>query len=162
MEHLTGNGINIILSIIIIIYLIKIDDCSCISHIKNEKKYLKEWYLFIIIWFIIFSIYSFSHFKNYHKTIKNKNHFNLFFNLPSLLIIINIIIYIIHIFMLIKTLIYIKKLREIDCDCELVKYQDLIYYTIIGWFSICAFFVLLMIIGIIIHIYYYYSCKNKK
>lgn len=159
MQQLTGTGVNIILSIIIIVYLIKIDDCSCISKIKNEKKYLKEWYVFMIIWMIISAFYSYSHFKNYHKTIKINSHFNFFINLPLPLLIINIIINIIHIFMLIRTLIYIKKLKEIDCDCELVKYQDLVYYTIIAWFAICAFFILLIIIGIIIMIYYSYKKK---
>ena len=156
MQQLTGTGINIILSIIIIVYLIKIDDCSCIANIKNEKKYLKEWYAFMIIWMIISAFYLYCHFKNYHKTIKINSHFNFFINLPLPLLILNFIINIIHIFMLIRTLIYIKKLKEVECDCELVRYQDLIYYTIIAWFSICAFFILLIILGIIIHLYYYF------
>ena len=42
MQHLTGTGINIILSIIIIVYLIKIDNCSCIANIKNEKKIIER------------------------------------------------------------------------------------------------------------------------
>jgi len=157
MQQLTGAGINIILSIIVIVYLIKINDCSCISKIKNHKKYLIKWFAFMIIWTIISAIFLFYHFKNYHKTIKINNHFNFFINLPLPLLIINMIINIIHIIMLIRTLIYIKKLKDIDCDCELIYYQDLIYYTIIGWFAICAFVLLLMIIGIIINGYYYYS-----
>jgi hypothetical protein len=160
MQQLTGTGINIILSIIIIVYLIKIDDCSCIANIKNEKKYLKEWYAFMIIWLIISALYIYSHFDNYHKTIKNNNHFNFFSNLPLPLLIINLIINIIHIYMLIRTFVYIRKLREVECDCELVLYQDLIYYTIICWFAICLFFILLISIGIIIMLYYSY--KNKK
>ncbi len=157
MQQLTGAGINIILSIIVIVYLIKINDCSCISKIKNDKKYLIEWFAFMIIWTIISAIFLFYHFKNYHKTIKINNHFNFFINLPLPLLIINMIINIIHIIMLIRSLIYIKKLKDIDCDCELIYYQDLVYYTIIGWFAICAFVLLLMIIGIIINGYYYYS-----
>jgi hypothetical protein len=50
------------------------------------------------------------------------------------------------------------KLAEEMHARELVKYQDLIYYTIIGWFSICAFFVLLMMIGIII-LFRWIDCK---
>jgi hypothetical protein len=161
MQQLTGAGINIILSIIIIVYLIKIDDCSCVSKIKNEKKYLKEWYAFMIIWTIFSSIFIFSHFKNYYKTIKINNNFNYFINLPLPLLIINIIINIIHILILIKTLIYIKKLRDIECNCELIGYQDLIYYTLIVWFSIIAFILLLTIIGIIIFIYYYSTKINN-
>jgi hypothetical protein len=161
MQQLTGTGINIILSIIIIVYLIKIDNCSCVSKIKNEKQYLKEWFMFMIIWMIINAFYFFSHFKNYHKTIKINSHFNFFINLPLPLLMINMIINIIHLFILTKTLIYIKNLKEIGCDCELIRYQDLVYYTIIAWFSISLLFILLLIIGIIINVYYY-SYKNKK
>jgi len=161
MQQLTGTGINIILSIIIIVYLIKIDNCSCNSKIKKEKQYLKEWFIFMIIWMIINALYFYSHFTNYHKTIKINSHFNFFINLPLPLLIINFIINFIHLFILFKTLIYIKKLKNTNCDCELIRYQDLVYYTIIAWFSISVFFILLLIIGIIINLYYY-SYKNKK
>ena len=125
------NGFGVILTIIILYWLFKIDKCPC-THIP-EGKYLKEWFIFDIIFSVLFFIYL--------LTIGDLN--NSFIN--ELLFIV-IIIVIINIIMIIRLLIYINKLKEIKCDCGLSKLENFIYYWYIISFSLLLFMILLALL----------------
>ena len=125
------NGFGVILTIIILYWLFKIDKCPC-THIP-EGKYLKEWFIFDIIFSVLFFIYL--------LTIGDLN--NSFSN--ELLFIV-IIIVIINIIMIIRLLIYINKLKEIKCDCGLSKLENFIYYWYIISFSLLLFMILLALL----------------
>jgi hypothetical protein len=130
------NGFGTILTILILYWLFKIDKCPC-THIP-EGKYLKEWFIFDIIFSILFFVYLI--------TIGDLN--NSFSN--ELLFIV-IIITIINIIMIIRLLIYINKLKEIKCDCGLSKLENFIYYWYIIVFSL--FMILLALL------YYFFIDK---
>jgi hypothetical protein len=125
------NGFGVILTIIILYWLFKIDKCPC-THIP-EGKYLKEWFIFDIIFSVLFFVYL--------LTIGDLN--NSFSN--ELLFIV-IIIVIINIIMIIRLLIYINKLKEIKCDCGLSKLENFIYYWYIISFSLVLFMILLALL----------------
>ena len=125
------NGFGVILTIIILYWLFKIDKCPC-THIP-EGKYLKEWFIFDIIFSVLFFVYL--------LTIGDLN--NSFSN--ELLFIV-IIIIIINIIMIIRLLIYINKLKEIKCDCGLSKLENFIYYWYIISFSLLLFMILLALL----------------
>jgi hypothetical protein len=132
------NGFGTILTILILYWLFKIDKCPC-THIP-EGKYLKEWFIFDIIFSILFFVYLI--------TIGDLN--NSFSN--ELLFIV-IIITIINIIMIIRLLIYINKLKEIKCDCGLSKLENFIYYWYIIVFSLLLFMILLALL------YYFFIDK---
>jgi len=132
------NGFGTILTILILYWLFKIDKCPC-THIP-EGKYLKEWFIFDIIFSILFFVYLI--------TIGDLN--NSFSN--ELLFIV-IIITIINIIMIIRLLIYINKLKEIKCDCGLSKLENFIYY----WYIIV--FSLFMILLALALLYYFFIDK---
>ena len=136
---MNNNGIvSIIITILILYWLFKIDKCPC-THIP-EGKYLKEWFIFDIIFSILFFVYLI--------TIGDLN--NSFSN--ELLFIV-IIITIINIIMIIRLLIYINKLKEIKCDCGLSKLENFIYY----WYIIV--FSLFMILLALALLYYFFIDK---
>ena len=122
------NGFGVILSILILYWLFKIDDCKC-THI-SEGKYLKEWFLFEIIFQILFYIYLIST-------------GNLNLNYTNVLLFIGIILTVINLVMIIRLLIFIHKLKEINCDCGLTKLENFIYYWYIVGFSIILFIILI-------------------
>jgi len=134
------NGFGTILTILILYWLFKIDKCPC-THIP-EGKYLKEWFIFDIIFSILFFVYLI--------TIGDLN--NSFSN--ELLFIV-IIITIINIIMIIRLLIYINKLKEIKCDCGLSKLENFIYY----WYIIV--FSLFMILLALLFLFFYRQILNN-
>jgi len=124
----------------IIYWLYKMDSCACGNKIP-EKKYLKEWFIFAFIYSLIAEIY-----------LHTNNH-----DLQSLLYF-NILLWIlsfINIIMFIRMFIYIRKLRELKCDCGMLKQQNFIYYYQIIAFSIFGFmFLMLCLVGIFFAIGY--------
>jgi hypothetical protein len=122
------NGFGGILTILILYWLFKIDDCKC-THIE-EGKYLKEWFLFEIIIQVIFFVYLIAT-------------GNLNSNYSNILTFIAIIIAVISLVMVIRLVIFIHKLKEINCNCGLTKLENFIYYWYIVGFSIALFMLLL-------------------
>lgn len=122
------NGFGIIISILILFWLFKIEKCKCTN--IPEGKYLKEWFLFEIIFQILIFVYLLAT-GNFYKSYSN------------LLLFITIIITIINLVMIIRLLIYIHKLKDINCDCGLTKLENFIYYWYIVGFSIILFIMLL-------------------
>jgi hypothetical protein len=125
------NGFGVILTIIILYWLFKIDKCPC-THI-SEGKYLKEWFIFDIVFSILFFVYLVT-IGDLNKSFSNE------------LLFIVIIIIIINIIMIIRLLIYINKLKEIKCDCGLSKLENFIYYWYIVAFSLLLFMILLALL----------------
>lgn len=132
---------------LIIYWLNKIDTCLCASKIP-EKKYLKEWFVFKIIIILI-------------NTIIINNYNNLSKSTLIIIMMIFIIIAIIDLVMLIRLFIYIRKMRELKCNCGMLKFQNFIYYYLIVAFSFIAFTLLILIIyGIFMASNYTKKIKN--
>ena len=105
------NGVGIIITILILYWLFKIDKCLC-THIP-EGKYLKEWFIFDIIFSIIFF--------GYFLMTNNLNS-----NYTNVLLFVAIIITIINIIMIIR----------------LSTLENFIYYWYIVGFSFILFMIL--------------------
>ena len=87
---------------------------------------------------------------------------NLSISTLRILIIIPVIIAIINIIMLIRLFIYIRKIKELNCNCGYLKQQNIIYYYLIIIFSIISFILFIIIIFGFIKAVNYYSKNSKK
>lgn len=113
-------------NIFIIYWLNKMNVCKCSANF-SERKYLYEWYIFMIIWLIIYFIIIIS----YNGI------------LPTPIYIINSIIGFINLVMIVRLFIYLRKLRETNCNCGTLRELTIIYYYLIFLFSLFAFIILL-------------------
>ena len=117
-------------SFFILDWLIKVNKCKCAN--IDEGLYLKEWYMFLIVYQIIIGIYMIAY-----------NDFE-----PSgIIVILSTIISLIAFVMIVRLLIYIHKLKEIKCDCGMSVRENIIYYFYIVGYSIALFIILLAILG---------------
>jgi hypothetical protein len=119
----------------IINWLYKMDKCACARKIP-EKKYLKEWFVFIFIYSVIIHIILYTY-ENYHSP-----------KYLTFMLYLNIIIWIvaiINIVMFIRMFMYILKLREIKCNCGMLKQQTFIYYYQIVAFTIMGLSLFLLL-----------------
>jgi len=122
--------ISLCINFFILYWLIKVEKCKCAN--IDEGLYLKEWYMFLIVYQILFSIYMIAY-----------NDFE-----PSgVLYMISTIISLIAFVMIVRLLIYIHKLKEIKCDCGMSVRENIIYYFYIVGYSIALFIILLAILG---------------
>ena len=128
---ITISIVSIMISLFILDWLNKIALCKC-SNIP-EGMFLREWWVFLIIWKIFYLIL----FIAYEADV---NEFPLFINILSLIIGIVTIIMIVRLFM------YIRKLRDMKCDCGLSPEQNIIYYYLLVLFGVLVF----VILGIIL------------
>jgi len=111
-------------------WLTNIHKCKC-SDIP-EGKNLKEWFTFFVIFELIwFFVYIFI-----------RDNLNFMFPMAFLLFVLGIV----NIVYMIKTIIYIKKLRDISCKCGSQFQQTLIYSTLIINFSFILLGMLLTLI----------------
>lgn len=113
-------------------WLNKIKHCKCTD--IPERKFLPEWYSFMSIWVII-------NLGIYIAYSANPADY------PIFVTILSIIILIINLVMVIRLFIYIRRLKEMNCDCGLTQEENIIYYYLIIAFSFAAFIMLLAIIG---------------
>jgi|LakMenE01Jun11ns_1017448.scaffolds.fasta_scaffold9957967_8 hypothetical protein len=118
------------ISFFILDWLIKVDKCKCAN--IDESLYLKEWYMFLIVYQIIAGIFM----------IANND-----FENSGILFIISLFVSIIAFVMIVRLLIYIHKLKEIKCDCGMTVRENIIYYFYIVGYSIALFIILLAILG---------------
>jgi len=132
----------------VVYYLTKIENCVCASKIP-EKKYLKEWFIIqIIITFIALII----------TTIGNYDFMSqfIFLGIYMIFVIINLI-------NLARLFIYIKKLRELKCNCGMLKVQNYLYYDLmIGFYIISFVLIILLIFGIYMAIKFFNKSHNKN
>ena len=113
-------------------WLNKIKHCKCAD--IPERKFLPEWYSFLSIWIII-------NLGIYIAYSANPADYPIFVS------ILSVIILIINLVMVIRLFIYIRRLKEMNCDCGLSQEENIIYYNLIVAFSFAAFIMLLGIIG---------------
>jgi hypothetical protein len=142
-QQMTIYIISAIISAIILIFinywLNTTDKCDCTKNIP-EKKYLKEWFTFMIIYLII----------QFIIVIVNNS-------IPIIFVILGFPITIINLVMYIRLFIYIRKLREIDCKCGSSLKRNIIYYYLIVAFTILAISLILIIMSLIIIATTYFS-----
>jgi hypothetical protein len=132
----------------LIYYLRKIEKCVCASKLP-EKKYIKEWFIFQIIATIIYIIIIVDYYN-----VMSQSTFNIVIGIYITIVFINFI-------NLARLFIYIKKLRELKCDCGMLKFQNFIYYDLMIALSIVA--VVLIIIAIIaIYIAFNFFTKSRN
>ena len=112
-------------------WLNKIKHCKCTD--IPERKFLPEWYSFMSIWIIITLGIYIAYSANPA-------------DYPIFVTILSIIILIINLVMVIRLFIYIRRLKEMNCDCGLTQEENIIYYYLIIAFSFAAFIMLLAII----------------
>ena len=117
-------------SFFILDWLIKVNKCKCAN--IDEGLYLKEWYMFLIVYQIIIGIYMIA----YND-----------FESSGIIVILSTIISLIAFVMIVRLLIYIHKLKEIKCDCGMSVRENIIYYFYIVGYSIALFIILLAILG---------------
>ena len=125
--------ISLCINFFILYWLIKVEKCKCAN--IDEGLYLKEWYIFLVIYQTIMFIMIL---------------FNI--SIPKtditlmLLFIFSIILSIISFVMIIRLLIYISKLKKNNCDCGMSRQENIIYYYYIVVFSVILFFMLLFLL----------------
>lgn len=116
-------------------WLNKIKTCKCTD--IQERKFLPEWFSFFTIWIII----SLAMFIAYGANAAEY---------PVIFMLLSIIVSIINLVMIIRLFIYIRRLKEMNCDCGLTQEENIIYYYLIIAFAFLAFFMLMGIIGFLI------------
>jgi hypothetical protein len=126
------------ISFFILNWLIKVNKCKCAN--IDEALYLKEWYMFLIVYQIIFGIYMLATYDSEQ---------------PLAFFVISLIISLIAFIMIVRLIIYIHKLKEIKCDCGMTTQQNIIYYWYIVVFSIILFVILLTLLGALSTLFLY-------
>ncbi len=71
---------------------------------------------------------------------------------PTFIKFLGVIFSIVNIVMIVRLFIYIRKLKEIKCDCGLSPEENIIYYYLIILFSLIAFIILSIIIMFLFNI----------
>jgi len=121
--------IGLIISFFILNWLTKIDKCKCAD--IPEGYLLKEWFIFSIIYELIMLIYLI---------------INGTFENSKFLLYLSAFLGIIGFIMIVRLLIYIDKLKKMDCNCGSSKQQKIIYYWYIIIFSLLLFFILTILL----------------
>jgi hypothetical protein len=119
--------VSVIISLFILEWLNKIAKCKCSN--RPEGMYLREWWVFLVIW-QIFAIFLYIIYE------ADINQYPVFINILSVIIVFITIAMIIRLFM------YIRKLRELNCDCGLSPEENIIYYYLLIVFGFIVFIVL--------------------
>ena len=125
-----GNIVGICITFFILDWIIKVHKCECAN--INEGLYLKEWYMFLVVYQIISLLYLIM---------------NGYDNISGIFIFISSIISIVSIIMIIRLLIYLNKLKKIKCDCGMSTRENIIYYWYIIFLSILLFIILLALLS---------------
>jgi len=133
-KYSTATGFSIIVSIVSIMislfildWLNKIAKCKCAN--IPEGLFLREWWVFLIIWQIFFLFLYIA-----YET--DQNEYPIFIN------ILSVIIAFVTIIMIIRLFIYIRRLRDMNCDCGLSPEQNIIYYYLLLLFAVVVFIIL--------------------
>jgi hypothetical protein len=113
-------------------WLNKIKACKCTN--IPERKFLPEWFSFLTIWVIISLGVYIAYSANPAEY-------------PTIVTALAMIVGFINLVMIIRLFIYIRRLRDINCDCGLSQEENIIYYYLIIVFAFIAFSLLMAIIG---------------
>lgn len=128
-------GLSLLFNILIIISLLQIEkiDCNCAN--IPEKKFLKEWFIFNLIFNTIFLLlFIISDKKCYFYIIEN-----------SFIYVLVSVIYIITFIQLIRLIAYLNIMRR-KCECGYGNLQSFLFWYFIIIFSLLALFFVLVII----------------
>jgi hypothetical protein len=118
-------------------WLNKIAKCKCTD--IPERKFLPEWWSFIIIW----SIFMLFLFIAYETDIDEY---------PVFIKIMGTIFSIINIVMIVRLFMYIRRLKEMNCDCGLTAEENLIYYYLMIVLLLLAFLIFFIILMFLFNI----------
>lgn len=143
-KYSSATGVSIIITILYLIislfildWLNKIAKCKCTN--IPERNFLPEWWTFIIIWTIFMLILYIA-----YETDEDEY--------PMFIKILGAIFSIINLVMIVRLFIYIRRLKEMNCDCGLSPEQNLIYNYLILLFSILAVVIVFIIIMFLFNI----------
>ena len=134
-----GIVLGIVISMFILNWLVKISKCPCAN--LPEKEWIREWVMFIIIWQIISLLV---YIANDGIRMCSAN---------IVVAVLSIIVTIINIVNIIRIFIYIRKLKEINCDCGLTLQENFIYYWIIFAFAVWGLIAFFGIIAVLIRLF---------
>jgi len=134
-----GMVLGIVISMFILNWLVKISKCPCAN--LPEKEWIREWIMFIIIWQIISLLVY----------IANDGVPMVYTNI--VVAVLSIIVTIINIANIIRIFIYIRRLKEINCDCGLTLQENFIYYWIIFAFAVWGLIAFFGIIALLIRLF---------
>jgi hypothetical protein len=126
----------LLVNFFILDWLIKVNNinkCQCAN--IDEGYLLKEWFMFLIAYQIFVAL-----------ILIINGSLDILMPLSIIMSIISIITFV----MIIRLLIYINKLRKINCDCGFNKQQNLIYYYWIIVYSILLFLILFALLVLIV------------
>lgn len=126
--------ITIIIATFILDWLNKIKSCKCTN--IPERKFLAEWYSFVVLW-LIFGMIMYIVYNADPSTY------------PTFFLFLMFIVTFINVVMIIRLFLYIRKLREMNCDCGLSQEQNIIYYYLILVFAFVGFLLFMGILGLI-------------
>jgi len=131
--------LSILIYIGILTWLNKISKCKCIKK-PNDIEYLKFSSLCIIIVDII--LFLIVIYNGDFDIVEN----NVYIQILYVYVAIFAIIYLIKLFM------FIKELKKINCDCGLLREENLIYSYVIFELALVVFTAFIAIIGLIFYI----------
>jgi hypothetical protein len=134
-----GAVLGIVISMFILNWLVKISKCPCAN--LPEKEWIREWIMFIIIWQIISLLVY----------IANDGVPMVYTNI--VVAVLSIIVTIINIANIIRIFIYIRRLKEINCDCGLTLQENFIYYWIIFAFAVWGLIAFFGIIAVLFRLF---------
>jgi len=135
----------IIMSIIVIYSMNQIEKSTCECKLENNKNYIKEWFIFIIIYQTTILLAFLLSGEKCWSVFTNKYVFPYIY---GLLLIISII----HIIIIFKSFIYLNELRT-SCKCSYNLPQKILFWyflIIICFFISIIFLILLLLIYIFI------------
>jgi hypothetical protein len=140
-----SNVVFIMIALFVIYSMNQIEKSTCDCIITTKKTYIKEWFVFLIIYQLTLLILFLLSGE------KCRNIFTERYIIPSLSIII-LIIFIIHIIMCFRAFIYLNELR-VTCKCAYNLSQKILFWyflIIIGLFTSIVFLLIIFILYIII------------
>ena len=131
----------IIIAAVILSSLDKLEHSNCKCAELPERRFLKEWYIIMIVYFItLLILFGFSNEACWNNFSKNPFIYGFM-----------IIVALINIVMLIRLFIYIRLLRN-NCSCGYGNKEAFIFWYLIIVFSIWAFLIVLIFILVFISI----------
>jgi len=127
--------LTILFNTLIIVSLINIEKLDCMCADIPEKKFLKEWFIFNLIFnFLIILFFIMSDKACY-----------FYIHKYTPIYVITTVVYIITFIMLIRMIVYLNIMRK-SCKCGYGKLEAFLLYYFIIIFSFIALFILLLII----------------
>jgi len=128
-------GLSLLFNSLIIISLTNLEKNECKCDDIPEKKFLKEWFIFNLIFNLIILVYFLLSNKTCYYHIKQ----------DTFIYVISSIVYLITFVMLIRLLIFLNILRN-NCNCGFGSLENVLFWYFIIIFSMIALFIILSII----------------